>query len=470
METFTNTSIKNNLKQGKVVLYSNKPYIKRYEGVKVMRKIYVLDTNVLIHDPKAILNFRDNDVIIPIFVIEEIDKLKKQPNTGPQARIASRVIDGFREGGCLAKGVRLDEDIFFRVEMRDDISLLPTALKRDVVDNRILSTTLGIQKHNPDKKVILVSKDINMRIKADALAMNVEDYQTDKVDYSELYEGNCSVEVSDEVYKKYVKTGRLKLDEAEIEAPVANTFIRLKSGDKEAHGRYNLTKKRIERLSFGDASIWGVRAKNDEQKFAVDLLMDENVKIVTLVGRAGTGKTLMAVAAGLEQVVERRMYKKLLIARPIMPMGKDIGYLPGSEKDKLKPWMQPIHDNIDFLSENREEKAGDRVIAGLESMGLLKIEALTYIRGRSIPAGFIIIDEAQNLTPLEIKTIVTRAGENTKIVFTGDPQQIDSPYLDANTNGLTYLAEKMKNEELSGHITLTKGERSPLAEIAARLL
>ena len=198
--------------------------------------------------------------------------------------------------------------------------------------------------------------------------------------------------------------------------------------------------------------------------------MDDSIKVITLVGRAGTGKTLLAVAAGLEQVVERKVYKKLLIARPIVPMGNDIGYLPGSEKDKLKPWMQPIHDNIDFLSENKEEKAGERVITGLESMGLLKIEALTYIRGRSIPAGFIIIDEAQNLTPLEIKTIVTRAGENTKIVFTGDPQQIDSPYLDANTNGLTYLAEKLKGEEISGHITLIKGERSPLAEIAAKLL
>lgn len=435
-----------------------------------MRKIYVLDTNVLIHEPKAILNFEDNDVIIPIFVIEEIDKLKKQPNTGPQARIASRLIDSFREKGCLAKGVNLDGDIFFRVEMRDDSSLLPGALRRDVVDNRILSTTLGVQKHNADKKVVLVSKDINMRIKADALGLNVEDYQTDMVDYSELYQGNCVVEVEEEIYKKYVKTGRLKLEEAGISAPSANTFMRLRHSDKEAHGRYNPHKKRIERLAFGDAGLWGVRAKNDEQKFAVDLLMDENIKVVTLVGKAGTGKTLLAVAAGLEQVVERRLYKKLLIARPIMPMGKDIGYLPGSEKDKLKPWMQPIHDNIDFLSENREEKAGERVIAGLESMGLLKIEALTYIRGRSIPAGFIIIDEAQNLTPLEIKTIVTRAGENTKIVFTGDPQQIDSPYLDANTNGLTYLAEKLKDEEISGHITLTKGERSALAEIAAKLL
>ena len=198
--------------------------------------------------------------------------------------------------------------------------------------------------------------------------------------------------------------------------------------------------------------------------------MDDDVKAVTLVGKAGTGKTLLAIAAGLEQVVERKKYSKLYIARPIIPMGKDLGYLPGSEKEKLRPWMQPIFDNIELLSDFKGDKTGEKVITGLETMGLLKVEALTYIRGRSIPNGFIIIDEAQNLTPLEIKTIITRAGENTKIVFTGDPFQIDSPYLDANTNGLTYLAEKLKDEKIIGHITLVKGERSPLAEISAKLL
>ena len=213
-----------------------------------------------------------------------------------------------------------------------------------------------------------------------------------------------------------------------------------------------------------------LRARNDEQRFAMELLMDENIKVVTLVGGAGTGKTLLAIATGLELVVERKKYKKLLIARPIIPMGKDLGYLPGSEKEKLKPWMQPIFDNIDFLSEAKDDKTGEKVVEGLEAMGILKIEALTYIRGRSIPRGLIIIDEAQNLTPLEIKTIVTRAGENTKIIFTGDPQQIDNPYLDSNTNGLTYLADRLKNEEIVGHITLKKGERSKLAEIAAKLL
>lgn len=435
-----------------------------------MRKTYVLDTNVLIHDPKCIYSFKENDVVLPIFVIEEIDKLKKNPNTGAQARITSRLIDSFRELGCLAKGVKLENDIFFRVEMRDDNSLLPNALKRDIVDNRILSTTLNIAKHSQGKKVILVSKDINMRIKGDVLGLAVEDYTTDKINYSELENGFFEITLQDELYKKYIKGGKLRLEELGAKPFNPNTFFKLQSQGKEAHGRYNSKKKRLEKLDFGDASIWGVRARNTEQKFAIDLLLDDSVKVVTLVGKAGTGKTLLAVAAGLEQVVEKKMYKKLFIARPIMPMGKDLGYLPGSEKDKLKPWMQPIYDNIEFLSDNRDEKSGERVVTGLESMGLLKIEALTYIRGRSIPAGFIIIDEAQNLTPLEIKTIVTRAGENTKIVFTGDPEQIDSPYLDANTNGLTYLAENFKGEDISGHITLLKGERSVLAEIAAQLL
>ena len=235
-----------------------------------------------------------------------------------------------------------------------------------------------------------------------------------------------------------------------------------------ATGRY--ANGKVRKIILGDIEAWGLRARNEEQRFAMELLMDEAVKVVTLVGGAGTGKTLLAIAAALEQVVERKKYKKIFIARPIIPMGKDLGYLPGSEKEKLKPWMQPIFDNIEFLSHTRVEKTGEKVVQGLEAMGLMKIEPLTYIRGRSIPAGFIVIDEAQNLTPLEIKTIVTRVGEDTKIVFTGDPAQIDNPYLDANTNGLTYLAEKLKNEKILGHMTLVKGERSEVAEIAAKLL
>ncbi|MGL5125850.1 MAG: PhoH family protein [Fusobacteriaceae bacterium] len=433
-----------------------------------MRKIYVLDTNILIHDPHSIYNFTGNDVVLPIYVVEEIDKLKRNPVTAIQARMASRVIDDIRKEGSLAKGIKLKGDIFFRVEIQNDISLLPEVLKRDVVDNNIISVTLGLQKENPKNKVVIITKDINMRIKADALGLNVEDYEADMVEYSDLYEGYYEYEVSKDNFEKFEKSGNLSVIELTEDKLPPNCFLKLKYKDNEISGR-NIDGK-LKKIVLGDVVAWGARARNEEQRYAMELLMDENIKLVTLVGKAGTGKTLLAIAAGLEQTIERKKYKKILIARPIVPMGKDLGYLPGSEKEKLRPWMQPIYDNIDFLCEAKEDKAGEKVVEGLEAMGLLKIEALTYIRGRSIPNGIIIIDEAQNLTPLEIKTIVTRAGENTKIIFTGDPYQIDSPYLDANTNGLTYLAEKLKNEPLAGHVTLKKGERSALAEVAAKLL
>ena len=435
-----------------------------------MRKIFVLDTNVLIHDPNCIYNFRGNDVILPIFVVEEIDKLKRNQNTAIQARMVSRVLDGIREKGSLAKGVELPNDIFFKVEIRNDVSLLPRTLSRDVMDNNIISVTLGVKQDNPGRKVIIVSKDINMRIKADSLGLEVEDYNTDRVEYSELYDGFFEVDVTKEIYDEFDKSGKIDfkdLGDVRIK-PTPNCFFKMKYKDNLACGRY--VEGKIKKFILGDTEAWGLRARNDEQRFAMELLMDENVKVVTLVGGAGTGKTLLAIASALELVVERKRYKKILIARPIIPMGKDLGYLPGSEKEKMRPWMQPIFDNIDFLSENKEDKAGEKVVEGLESMGMMKIEPLTYIRGRSIPKGLIIIDEAQNLTPLEIKTIVTRAGQDTKIVFTGDPQQIDNPYLDANTNGLTYMADRLKGEKIVGHITLKKGERSEIAEIAARLL
>ena len=277
------------------------------------------------------------------------------------------------------------------------------------------------------------------------------------------------IEVSKEIFDKFNKSGKIEISEFNPGfTPTPNFFFIFKCGQEETAGR--VIGDKVKKFLNGDINAWGARARNQEQRFAMELLMDDNVKAVSLVGKAGTGKTLLAIAAGLEQVVERKKYSKLYIARPIIPMGKDLGFLPGNEKDKLRPWMQPIFDNIEFLSDVKGDKAGEKVITGLESMGLLKVEALTYIRGRSMPNAFIIIDEAQNLTPLEIKTIITRVGENTKIVFTGDPYQIDSAYLDANTNGLTYMADKLKNEKIAGHITLVKGERSPLAEIAAKLL
>lgn len=435
-----------------------------------MRKIYVLDTNVLIHDPYCIYNFEDNEVVLPIYVVEEIDKLKNKTNTSYQARTASRVLEKIRKKGSLSKGVWIDKDIFFRVELENDLSLLPNGLKKDVVDNYIISTTLGIKKKNKDKKVIIVSKDINMRIKADTLGLEVQDYKNDNVSYDNFFTGEIEVEINEEQYKNFNRDGKIDINDLNIENKLItpNTFFKLKFKNEILSGKnYN---GKIKKLLLGDSSIWGLRAKNEEQRYAIELLMDDDIKVVSLVGIAGTGKTLLAIASALEQVVERKKYKKILIARPIIPMGKDLGFLPGNEKEKLKPWMQPIFDNIDFLSENKDDKNSNKIINSLENSGVLKIEPLTYIRGRSIPNGFIIIDEAQNLTPLEIKTIVTRASANTKIVFTGDATQIDNPYLDKNSNGLTYLADKLKNVKLSGHITLIKGERSELAKIASELL
>lgn len=434
-----------------------------------MRKIFVLDTNILIHDPYSIYNFRGNDIYLPIEIIEEIDKLKQKPNTALHARMASRVLEEIRKKGNLSEGIELPNDIFFKVERTADLSLLPEGLKKDIVDNHIIAVVIGIQQREPDRKVIFVTKDINLRIKADAVGVAVEDYSTDKVVYDDLDKGYTEIEVSKDVFDKFNKSGKIDLEELKLDfTPSPNFFFVLKCGQEETAGRVLDTK--LKKFLNGDMTAWGARARNQEQRFAMELLMDDNIKAVSLVGKAGTGKTLLAIAAGLEQVVERKKYSKLYIARPIIPMGKDLGFLPGNEKDKLRPWMQPIFDNIEFLSDIKGDKAGEKVITGLETMGLLKVEALTYIRGRSMPNAFIVIDEAQNLTPLEIKTIITRVGENTKIVFTGDPYQIDSAYLDANTNGLTYMADKLKNEKIVGHITLVKGERSPLAEIAAKLL
>lgn len=434
-----------------------------------MRKIFILDTNVLIHDPYSIYNFRGNDIYLPIEVIEEIDKLKQKQNTAIHARMASRVLEEIRKKGNLSEGIELPNEIFFKVEKTADLSLLPEGLKKDIVDNHIIAVVMGVKKREPDRKVIFVTKDINLRIKADAVGVEVEDYSTDRVVYDDLDKGYMEIEVSKEVFDKFNKNGKIDISKLEIDfTPTPNFFFIFKCGQEETAGR--VVGEKVKKFLNGDISAWGARARNQEQRFAMELLMDENIKAVSLVGKAGTGKTLLAIAAGLEQVVERKKYSKLYIARPIIPMGKDLGFLPGNEKDKLRPWMQPIFDNIEFLSDVKGDKAGEKVITGLESMGLLKVEALTYIRGRSMPNAFIIIDEAQNLTPLEIKTIITRVGENTKIVFTGDPYQIDSAYLDANTNGLTYLADKLKEEKIVGHITLVKGERSPLAEIAAKLL
>jgi PhoH-like ATPase len=437
--------------------------------MKKMKKNFILDTNVLIHDPNAIYNFSDNRVIIPIYVIEEIDKLKRaEGEKGRNARVTARLLDNLRKNGNLNNGVKLDNNGTLIVETKGSLTSLPEFLREDKVDNRILSVAKEISDNK--EQTVLVTKDINMRIKADALKISVEDYETDTIKIDELYSGLTSLEIDESLFNIITKSGKIKYNEILKDEPYPNEFVNLTNNGKSFLTKYNSSKKRLEKLSFNHNTPWTISARNLEQQCALELLLNKDIQIVTLVGKAGTGKTLLALASALEQTVEQKIYKKILVARPIIPMGKDIGYLPGSEQEKLKPWMQPIFDNFDYLSETKEDKAGEKVVEALQSMGLLKIEALTYIRGRTIPKGIIIIDEAQNLTPHEIKTIVTRAGEDTKLIFTGDPYQIDNPYLDSNSNGLTYLAEKFKNVDLAGHITLVKGERSKLAEIASKLL
>ena len=445
-----------------------------------MKKIFILDTNVLIHDPEAMFSFDDNDVYLPIYVIEEIDKLKEyNDRVGKSARETSRNIEKLRKEEknsnlSLLEGLKNSTGGTFRIVLGENDSVnIPDSLNKNLTDNKIIGQALRIKNENKKRKVILVSKDMNVRIKANVLGMETVDYVKDQIDINQLYEGWKEIEISNDLFSLLEKAPIINWDLVLKEEPKANELIRFKNSNKEILTIYKKEREKLEKQVFADTKVWGVFARNTEQKQAMELLMDERIKLVTLVGKAGTGKTLLAIATALEQVVERKLYKKIFIARPIVPMGNDIGFLPGTEKEKMQPWMLPRYDNIEFLASNKGQTSSneaEKVVAGLESLGLLKVEPLTYIRGRSIPQGFIIIDEAQNLTPHEVKTIITRVGKDTKIVFTGDPDQIDNPYLDANSNGLAYIAEKMKNEILVGHIRLVKGERSEISELASRLL
>jgi len=433
-----------------------------------MIKTYVIDTNVLLHDPTAYLNFQENDIVIPLAVIEEIDDQKRrQDEIGRNARFFSREIDALRSQGQLSKGVTLPGGGSLRVELNHgELIEFPKGLDPRKYDNRILFVSLNLMEKD-GLRVILVSKDLNLRIKADVMGITAEDYRTDKVDCGNLYKGYREIYLPQEDFEAFFKK-RWVATNLEPE-PFPNEFCILKnpsSGSQSALAKYQVG--RLIPLTFGDKTVWGITARNKEQKFAFDLLMDDSVQVVTLVGGAGTGKTLLALAAGLEKVVQERAYRRFLIMRPIVPMGEDLGYLPGSKDEKLRPWMAPIFDNFEHLFQANEDCSN--IMSELTERGLIEMETLTYIRGRSIPNQFILCDEAQNLTPNMIKTLVTRVGEETKLIFTGDPEQIDHPYLDASSNGLTYLVERFKEESITGHVTLSKGERSGVAELGARLL
>ena len=437
-------------------------------------KHYVLDTNVLLHDPLAILKFSDNQVILPLTVIEEIDRFKKdQSETGRNARQISRMIDAFRQQAKLVDGVPLDEGGLLRVAIyKEELLLkLPPELRVDRGDNRILAVASDIQETAEANTVFFVTKDINLRIKADTIGLNAVDYQNDKIPVEELYTGTAEVVVPRDDVDRFFEEGVLPLED-EYFSNQGLTLIDAENPSHSALGRYRTaTRDLVPLIRAPKEGVWGIHPRNREQQFALDLLLNDDIELVSLVGKAGTGKTLLAIAAGLLKTADESAYHRLLVSRPVFPMGRDLGFLPGDIEEKLTPWMQPIFDNVELLLSSYDESGSrKRGYRELIDLGLMEIEPLTYIRGRSIPKQYMIVDEAQNLTPHEIKTIITRAGEGTKIVLTGDPYQIDNPYVDSSSNGLSYSVERLKGQEIAGHTTLTRGERSSLAELAANLL
>ena len=440
-----------------------------------MRKAFILDTNVLLFDPQALYKFGNNDIIIPIVVIEEIDRFKREMSeNGRHARLFSRLIDEMRADGELSKGVKLPGGGILTVELGSS-QPLPMELQMDKADNRILALAISLKKEHPKRPVTFVTKDVNLRIKADALGIAAEDYEPSSVTVEELYTGVLQLSLDAHLIDEFYQNKRLALKDSSTQLK-PNQYVILKDSANPNHtamGRFSRELDAVVPVFKPSDGLWGIFPKNAEQVFAIDALLNDDIKLVSLVGKAGTGKTLLAIAAGLAKTVDEGVYHRLLVSRPVFPLGKDIGFLPGDIEEKLNPWMQPIYDNIDFLfgtTSAKGRRGAGKGCQELMNQGLLQIEPLTYIRGRSIPQQYLIVDESQNLTPHEIKTIVTRAGDDTKIVLTGDSYQIDNPYVDSANNGLVYLVERFKDEGIAAHITLTKGERSKLSELASNLL
>lgn len=454
-----------------------------------MKKAFILDTNVLLFDPQAVFKFQSHTVVIPMVVIEEIDRFKREMSeNGRHARYFSRFLDEMRENGELSKGVKLSNGGTLVVEWMTGSLPLPPELQADKADNRILALAISLKKEQPRRDVVFVTKDINLRVKADALGIQAADYEPSNVEPDELYSGGVTLSVDAHLVDEFYLQKRLPYSEGLLAENKEkgkdsgprrlkpNEYVILKDSANPNHtamGRFSKELDCIVPIFKPVDGLWGIFPKNAEQAFGVDALLNDDIKMVSLVGKAGTGKTLLAIAAGLVKTVDEGIYHRLLVSRPVFPLGKDIGFLPGDIEEKLNPWMQPIYDNIDFLfgaTDKRGKRGAGRGCQELLNQGMLQIEPLTYIRGRTIPHQYLIVDEAQNLTPHEIKTIVTRAGDETKIVLTGDSYQIDNPYVDSANNGLVYVVERFKDESIAAHVTLTKGERSKLSELASNLL
>ena len=442
----------------------------------LMKKTFILDTNVLLHDVNCLHAFEDNDIIIPMAVIEELDAFKSEGDTrGKNARMVSRTLDEMRKQGRLNEGVKLPKGGILKIEL-DKPNALPQSLAFNKADNSILNIAYTLSKKEGSYKknaapVIVVTKDINMRLKAEALGLSAQDYTSDKVNVDELYTGVAEMEVSPEQIDAFYRDKKLPVD-PNVYFP--NEFIILKSSDgskKSAIGRVSNGAEFVLRpLSSQEPVAWGIKPLNKEQRFAMELLLDDSLDIVTLVGTAGTGKTLITLATGLQRTMDENAYRRLVVCRSIVPVGKDLGFLPGTKEEKLEAWMGAIYDNLAFLADRKNPDEGEEKAHYLLDSGKIEIASVTHMRGRSLPGQYMIVDDAQNLTPHEMKTILTRAGEGTKVVVTGDPYQIDTPYLDVESNGLTYLVDRLKGQKSHGHITFTKTERSHLADLASKLL
>jgi len=440
------------------------------------KKTYVIDTSVYLSDANCLFRFKNNDIVIPLKVLEEIDKHKKrQDSVGFNARLIIKHLDALRAKGSLYKGLRIDKGLGM-LRVANASKDLPNDLDFNVPDHQILSVAFHESKENEKRKVIVVSRDINMRVIADSIGLISEDYETNSIveDKDKVYEGYTELVVDDEFIEQLYSGEDMHLEEELVSKQrlslQPNQFIMLISSanpKKTALSRFIDYKSPLRKVSSKvEAASFGIKPRNKEQSFAFDLLFDDDIPLVTLIGRAGSGKTLMAIAAGLEQTIGfgDHKYKKLVVSRPVQPLGKDIGFLPGTMEEKMMPWLMPISDNLEFILGNKQ------MFKSYLEKGTIEIEALTYIRGRSISNAFIIIDEAQNLTAHEVKTIITRVGENTKVILTGDIEQIDNIYTNETSNGLTYAIERFKTSHLSGHITFKKGERSKIATLASQLL
>ncbi len=428
-------------------------------------KTFVLDTNVLLHDPEAIGKFPRNQVILTVTVLEELDKMKRLPNElGRNARAVFRYLDSLQTLGTgnLHTGVRLPNNAIIRIQMdnRQDYPQLSPAIN----DNKIILSAYEL--HERGERVVFVSKDFAARIKAEAIGLLAEDYENLKYAYDSIYRGVRKIGIPKHEIDLFYKDSILELPNEKF---LPNEYCILTSPENtSAVAKFNSSTGKLEPL-LQTRPLWGIKPRNVEQKIAMDILLRDDIKLVTLMGPAGTGKTLIALAAALNKVFDEGLYTRVLVSRPIVPLGRDIGYLPGTKEEKLTPWMQPIYDNLEFLCDSTSHEPNE-TLRWVTSSDKIEMEAVTYIRGRSLPKMFIIVDEAQNLTPHEVKTIISRAGEGTKVILTGDATQIDNPYLDKDSNGLTYTVGKFKEHPIYGHVFLEKTERSELAALAAEVM